>query len=84
MAGIFDPAQLNTRETVMARKKTKKFDKREHLDALRAAGFVVICWSHEDMPGATEAERADQLEAIARDLEDRSVERGWEVITDLT
>lgn len=50
------------------------------LKALRDAGFVVICWTPADMPGATEDEKADNLNAAADALESRSIERGWEVI----
>lgn len=59
------------------------FDKWQHLDALRGAGYVVICWTPDDMPGATQELREEQLASIAKDLEDRSTERGWEVIETL-
>lgn len=64
-------------------KRKQPFNKWTHLDALRAEGFVVICWTPEDMPGNTQQEKEDALAAIARDLEDRSVECGWDVISTL-
>lgn len=56
---------------------TKKW---RHLDVLRDAGYVIICWTPDDMPGRSKKKREDQLASIAKNLEDRSVERGWEVI----
>jgi hypothetical protein len=63
--------------------KKASFDRWKHLEALREAGLVVICWAPDDMPGKTEDERQSQLDEIAESLEDRSVERGWEVIETL-
>ena len=62
---------------------TEQVDISQHLDALREAGAVVICWTSEDMPGATPDERQAQLDSVAKSLEERSIERGWEVVETL-
>lgn len=51
-------------------------------DAEAKEPAVVIRWSSADMPGRTKKQRRAQLEAIARELEDRCISAGSEFIED--
>ena len=54
----------------------------KRLDGLRADGYVIICWSEEDMPGKTKADRQVVLDTLADDLEARGTEAGWNVVVE--
>lgn len=51
-------------------------------DELRRRGNVVIMWTVDDMDGFGDERMPNdvKLDMCAKALEDRSVERGWEVI----
>lgn len=50
--------------------------------AIEALGGVVVVWTSVDMPGRSEAKRADQLNEVAHGLEDYMISKGADYICD--
>ena len=58
----------------------KKMTIRDHMDAIEALGGVVAVFVADDMPGATEERREEQLQEISDDIESRMIEAGTDLI----
>ena len=53
---------------------------RDHMNAIEALGGVVVVFVADDMPGATEERRKEQLREIRYDIENRMIEAGSDLI----